>query len=255
VRAYAGAFAERGLSVLLVDSDPQGSLSQGFLGSAEVEAFPMEQTLAAVFEDSTYFMNHQSLVIPTGVPGIDIVPANQHLAAHNVPTPEATGPLQFVISDLVDGLGDYDIVLIDCPPNLYLCSWNAMIAASHVLIPVPPEDFGTQGLRAVHQSIDNARELNPDLRRLGHLISRYDGRLLIHRSYVKQLREVYKDMVLNIIIPELSAFKVALTCRLPVTQHAPKSQAAAAVRQLITEILEQIEHKQYKHDKQRRKVA
>lgn len=251
----AGAFAERGLRVLLIDADPQGSLSQGFLGSAEVESLPMEQTLAAIFEDSCYFMDRRALVTPTGVAGIDIVPTNQHLAAHNVPTPEVTGSQQFVISDLVDGLQDYDIVLIDCPPNLYLCSWNAMIAASHVLIPVPPEDFGTQGLRAVHQSVEQARQLNPDLRRLGHLISRYDGRLLVHRSYVKQLREVYTGMVLSTIIPELSAFKVALTCRLPVTHHAPKSQASAAVRKLIAEILDQIEHKKYNPDKQRRKVA
>ena len=123
---------------------------------------------------------------------------------------------QFAIREFLEQNDHYDIVLIDCPPNLYQCSWNSMIAASYVVIPVPPEDFGTQGLRAVHQAIDNARKLNPTLRRLGHLVTRYDKRLLVHRSYEQRLRELYKAMVLDTIIPEVSAFNVALACRQPV---------------------------------------
>jgi chromosome partitioning protein len=65
---------------------------------------------------------------------------------------------------------DFDITLIDCPPNLYRCSWTAMVASDFVVIPVPPEDFGTQGLRTVHQAISHARTLNPEIRRLGHEI-------------------------------------------------------------------------------------
>ena len=67
--------------------------------------------------------------------------------------------------------------------------WNALLAADRVVIPVPPEDFGTQGLRPVHQAIENARLLNPRLELLGHLVTRYDGRLLVighmSRSYVR----------------------------------------------------------------------
>ena len=76
-----------------------------------------------------------------------------------------------------------------------------MIAADYVVIPVPPEDFGTQGLRTVHQAVENVRELNPKLRRLGHLISRYDRRLLVHRSYERELRKLYENMVLDTLIP------------------------------------------------------
>ncbi len=233
----AGSLIAAGHSVLLVDADPQGSLSQGFLGSAFVEGMDASQTLAALFNDSKYFLSRDELVRPTPIDGITIVPANQHLAEFNAPKPELTGITQFTIRDFLSHLErPFDFVLIDCPPNLYQCSWNAMLASDQVLIPVPPEDFGTQGLRAVHQAIDHARRLNPKLRRLGHLVTRYDRRLVIHRRYQAHLRVVYDEMVMETSIPELSAFKVAIACRQPVEQYSSKSAAANAMRLLVVEI-------------------
>lgn len=232
----AGAYAALGHSTLLIDADPQGSLSQGFLGSDFVENLPATETLAALFDETCFFLDQQRLIRPTGFDRISIVPANQHLAQHNVPRPEMAGMAQFILRDFLELRDQFDVVLIDCPPNLYQCSWNAMIAADFVLIPVPPEDFGTQGLRAVHQAIDNARRLNPSLRRLGHLVTRYDKRLLVHRSYEQRLRELYHEMVLDTVVPEASAFKVALACRKPVEFYSSKSGAAATMRELVQEL-------------------
>lgn len=236
----AGAFAALGHSVLLIDADPQGSLSQGFLGSGFVENLPVTETLAALFDESSFFLDPQRLIRPSGFDGISIIPANQHLANHNVPRPEAGGMIQFVLRDFLELRDAFDIVLIDCPPNLYQCSWNAMIAADFVVIPVPPEDFGTQGLRAVHQAIDNARRLNPGLRRLGHLVTRYDKRLRVHCLYEQRLRELYREMVLDTIIPEASAFKVAVACRQPVECYSSKSAAAGTMRELVQELMVRI---------------
>jgi len=236
----AGAFAAAGHSVLLVDADPQGSLSQGFLGSSFIENLPASQTLAALFDESCFSLNYRQLVRETGVAEIAIIPANQHLAEFNVPRPERTRMTQFVLRDLLQQQEEFDVVLIDCPPNLYQCSWNAMLAAENILIPVPPESFGSQGLRAVHQAIDHARQLNQALRRLGHLVTRCDSRLLIHRSYEKELRTLYPHMVLATTIPELSAYKVALACRQPVENYSTKSAAAAAMRELANEILSRL---------------
>ncbi len=111
-----------------------------------------------------------------------------------------------------------------------------MLAAQHVLIPVPPEDFGTQGLLAVHQAINHARKLNPSVECLGHLVTRYDRRLLIHHSYEKRLRALYPQLVLDAVIPERSAFKVALACRKPGEYYSPKSAAAASMKELAEEI-------------------
>lgn len=240
----AGAFAAAGCRVLLLDADPQGSLSQGFLGSAAVEGLPPEATLAALFDGDQFAPSPESLIVATAVPNITLLPSNQHLAWFNTPRPEQAGLQQFVVREWLNDLSDVDLVLIDCPPNLYACSWAAMLAADYVVIPVPPEDFGTQGLRAVHQAIDQVRLLNPKLRRLGHLITRSDRRLNLHRLYEERLRSLYSELVLDTVIPEAVAYKVALTARLPVEQHDPGSTAAGWMRQLADELCARIESRQ-----------
>jgi len=240
----AGAFAAANLNVLMIDIDPQGSLSQGFLGPAVVEGLAAHETIAMLFDDSAFFADRSHLIRRTAFERISVCPANQHLAQFNTPVPEATGMFQQVVREfLLESASGFDMVLIDCPPNLYRCSWTAMIASDHVIIPVPPEDFGTQGLRAVHQTIEQARKLNPSLRRMGHLITRCDRRLLIHRSYEERLRELYGNMVLDTVIPEASAFKVALACRKPVELYSSQSPAAELTRQLSREILDRIAEK------------
>lgn len=243
----AGAFAASGLRVLLVDADPQASLSQGFFGSSVVEELPEEHTLATIFAERHSFAP-ALIIASTGIAGIDICPSNHFLGEYNTPCPEQLGLDQFALRQFIIEQRDFDIILIDCPPNLYRCSWNSMIAADFVVIPVPPEDFGTQGLRAVHQAISNARMLNPSLRRLGHLVSRSDRRLLVHRSYETRLRELYSNLVFSTVIPEASAFKVALACRKPVEQHNRTSRAAELTRQLGREILDRIAVKNVERD-------
>lgn len=235
----AGHFAENGRSVLLIDADPQGSLSQGFLGSSLVENLESSETLTALFDDHLYFRSAQSLPMATPFQRVTLVPANQTLAPQNTPSPELERMKQRALRSFLDELNGFDIVLIDCPPNLYLCSWNAMVAADFVIVPVPPEDFGTQGLRVVHQAIDNARRLNPRLKLLGHLITRSDARLLVHQSYEKKLRDVYGPAIFDVVVPEASAFKVALACREPVTHYSPRSKAA----QVMHRLGEEIEHR------------
>lgn len=242
----AGAFATSGLQVLLVDNDPQGSLSQGFFGSSIVEELPAERTMAAAFSDLAIVP--ASIVAATGLTCIDICPANHLLGKYNTPCPEETGMEQFAYQQFLDGVSEFDIVLIDCPPNLYRCSWTAMVASDYVVIPVPPEDFGTQGLRSVHQAIANARLLNPALKLLGHLVTRSDRRLLVHRAYESKLRTLYGDAVFSTVIPEASAFKVSLACRRPAQFHNAKSRAADLTRQLSREILDRIAVKNKQRD-------
>lgn len=237
----SGQFAAEGYRVLLVDADPQGSLSQGFLGPEFVEFLTPYETLATCFLESGAFVTLDQLVQPTGIAGLDILCANQSLARFNTPSPENTGLQQFALREfLSEADADYDLILIDCPPNLYQCSWNAMIAADVVVIPVPPEDFGTQGLRVVQQAIEQAGKLNPKLRLLGLLVTRFDSRLVIHQQYQRKLRELYGDRVLETVIPEAAAFKVALACRKPITQFSHRSWAARLTSQLSREIFDRI---------------
>ena len=237
----AGAFAELGLQVLLIDADPQGSLSQGFFGPELVETLEVHETLAAAFDESCSFWKPSQTVRSTPWPTISVVASNQLLTDFNVPHPERLGLQQFALHEFLQALPSHDVTLIDCPPNLYGCSWSALLSADFVVIPVPPEDFGAQGLRVVHQAILNAQTLNPRLRLLGHLVTRFDRRLVVHRSYETRLREIHGPTVLTTIIPEASAFKVALACRCPVNVYGPRTTAASLTTSLAREILDRID--------------
>jgi len=230
-----------GLQVRLIDADPQGSLSQGFFGSQLVETLENYETLAGAFDDSFAFQSPRQAERTTSWPAISIVPANQRLTTFNVPHPEQLGLAQFALQEFLRSLPPVDITLIDCPPNLYGCSWSALLASDFVVIPVPPEDFGAQGLRVVHQAIENARILNSRLYLLGHVVTRLDRRLVVHRSYERQLREMQGDTVLATNIPEASAFKVSLACRCPVGIYSPRTTAAVLTSDLAREILDRID--------------
>lgn len=234
----AGAFASMSMRVLVIDTDPQGSISQGFLGSEYVESLDIEDTVAVLFGDAWSFCGWSRVILPTRFDAIHLVAANQWLARHNEPRPEESGPIQFSLREFVESQSDYDVILIDCPPNLYRCTWTSMIASDWVVIPVTPEDFGTQGLRAVHQAIDQVQLLNPHLNRLGHLVTRSDGRLLVHKHYERRLRSRFGREVLNNFMPELSAFKLAVANRSPVEYFGRSSRAARLTRRLAREILD-----------------
>ena len=237
----SGCFIEMGLRVQVIDADPQGSLSQAFFGPQYVEQLNVAETLATLFQLDCHPSTPVELTKFTRWDGLSIVCANHWLASHNRPQPETSGLLQFSLGRHLQEVNDCDLVLIDCPPNLYQCSWNALVASDYVVIPVPPEDFGAQGLAAVHQAIENAQTLNPKLRLLGHLVSRRDGRLLLHRSYEARLRELYGASVFETVIPEANAFKVALTCRTPVAFHEPASKASHLTLQLAREMLSRMQ--------------
>lgn len=208
-----GALAVKGMNTLLVDCDPQGSLSQAFFGSAAVETLSARETLAAVFDPDAMLDDPARLTVPTGFDRLSILRANQTLAPYNRPEPEREGLNQFLLRDALADISGYDIILIDCPPNLYLASWNAMIASQHVVVPVPPEDFGAQGLRVVHQAIDQASKLNPVLSLTGHLVTRYDGRLAVHRAYEQKLRTLYLDTVTRAVCSS-DQHRAARSCRI-----------------------------------------
>jgi chromosome partitioning protein len=237
----AGSFAGAlGKKVLLCDLDPQASLSQGHFGPVFVESLPKEKTVAALF-DNAFDPSPNELIYPTRFENISIVPASNDLTDHNTPRPEESR-YQDSLRDFLDEVKvDFDVVLIDCPPNLQLCSWAALLASDFVVVPVIPEDFSSQGLVYVQQAIDRALTTkNPKLRLLGYMLTVYEKRIGIHGAYEKLLRSQYEDLVLENVMPLNTAFKEAVSRRRPIFIDKPKSAAATMTNALCQEILDRV---------------
>jgi chromosome partitioning protein len=146
------------------------------------------------------------------------------------------------LRDALDELrSEFDLVLIDCPPNLALCSWSALVASDVVVVPLQPEDFGCQGIAAVRRMIDEVlAEANDGLRLAGYLLTMVHSRLTLHRAYEKLLRQAHGDQVFGARLPLAALFKEAAATRTPIPQWKPKAPAAQAIRDLADELLRRI---------------
>jgi chromosome partitioning protein len=236
----AGALALTGRRVLCVDNDPQSSLSQGLLGPAAAEGLDPAETIEAVYSGTA---TPDAIIRSAGVSGIDLVPGSIHTDRHNRPSPEeAAWPDQTALRDFLAELeGRYDIALIDCPPNLHLCSWAALAASGWAMIPVQPEDYGAQGLGPVRRSIARVQAaVNPGLALLGFLVTMVQPRRAIHQLYEDTLRSDYGGQVFAARLPAAADFPEAIAHRKPVTHYKPRSAAAKAIKAVAEEVLARI---------------
>src|SRR4051812_41955811 len=125
----AGTLAQLGRRVLLVDNDPQASLTQGFWGPLATRQLPAEKTITAVYRGDMPFPD--ALIRPTGIESVDLVPGSRYATEFNVPMPHRSPAQdQACLRDFLAEIRDvYNMVLIDCPPNLHMASWAALTAS------------------------------------------------------------------------------------------------------------------------------
>lgn len=234
----AGTLTAMNRRVLVVDNDPQGSLTQGFWGPEAFASLDPSETVSALYAGDE--PTPSRVIRPVGLAGIDIVPGSSHATRYNVPMPwEAEQGVQDCLKGFLDEVsGDYDLVLIDCPPNLHLCTWAALVAAEFLVVPVQVEDYGVQGLASVNEWADLVRSgPNPGLTLLGYLITMFNGRLAIHNGYVGLLRNGHGEKVFTAMIPLAADIKEAVAARKTIVEHKPKGASAKAFRAVAEELL------------------
>ena len=237
----SGTLALLGQRVLLVDNDPQASLTQGFFGPTAMRGLDPATTIAAVLAGD--LPEPSSLIRPTGIAGVDLLPASGRAASYNVPDPHLTEwDAQVAIRDFLAELrGTYDLIMIDCPPNLHLCSWAALVASDYVLVPLQPEDYGAQGIADVQASISRVQAgPNPALKLLGFLITMRSARGTVHQLFEENLRSLYGEAVFRATVPAAPEFPEAIMKRLPISAYKPKGAPAKAIRALADEMLERL---------------
>jgi chromosome partitioning protein len=242
VHHLGGTLAKRGLKTLLVDADPQASLSQGLLGPDVAEDLDPRETIASILDEAGG-PSPRELVRPTPFANLFLLPGSEAAERHNHPEPWTKGMEQFALRDaLAEAAEGFDIVLIDCPPHTQMWAWSALVAADGVVVPVQPEDYGAQGMKSIRRTFDRVRdEANPNLVLIGYLVSMFNKALSVHVSYDASFRELHGHDVFTAVVPHIKDYKEAVTFRRPIVEHKPKSAAAKATHALAVEFLARLD--------------
>ncbi len=226
------SLAEYGRKVLLVDFDPQGSLSVG-LG---LNPHQMDLSIYNLLMQRDVSLD--DVVVPTGVAGMDLLPSNIDLSAAEVQLVHEVAREQTLARILAPAIEKYDVILIDCQPSLGLLTVNALTASDSVIVPLECEYFALRGVALLKITIDKVRErLNPKLTIDGVLGTMYDGRTLHGREVMERLVEAWGDTVFHTVIRRTVKFSDSTVAGEPITSYASASAGAESYRQLAKEVL------------------
>jgi len=226
------ALAELGRRVLLVDFDPQGSLSVG-LG---VNPHTLEHSIYNLLLSRDTAID--DVIDRTGVANLDILPSNIDLSAAEVQLVSEVAREQTLLRVLESVKPRYDVILIDCAPSLGLLTINALTAADKVIMPLECEFFALRGIALLTDTITKVTDrLNPRLEILGILGTMYDPRTLHSREVLERVVQAFGDRVFHTVIRRTVKFPETTVAGEPITTYATTSPGATAYRTLAREVL------------------
>lgn len=227
-----GALAALGAQVLLVDCDSQGSLSATLAPGHE----NLPWSVADIFAGSD--LPTKELIQPTSVPNLYLIPADERLDAFDRTAAYESDPHVHALADaLTEVEAAFDFLIFDCPPRRSLTTFATLVAADEVIVPLECDVLSLYGIVKLQQKVEEARErLNPRLAILGYVLSRFQAKAALQRTYRKKLEDTFGADKILATIPEMRVLANAMSFRKPITSFAPKSRAATAIRALADKI-------------------
>lgn len=223
------ALVELDQKVLLIDLDPQANLTL----SLGLPRHPV-----TIYEA----LRGESSLVPYNVkPGLDVVISTLDLSGAEMELINEAGR-EFLLRELLDPLtGEYDYILIDCPPSLGLLTLNALTSSRYVLIPLQTEFLAMQGLAKIKQVIQKVKlRLNRDLEIAGVIATMYDGRKILNRDVVETIIKYFGSLVFETYIRENVSLAEAPAQRSDIFEYNPRSSGAEDYLALSREIMERI---------------
>ncbi|SHE87741.1 chromosome partitioning protein [Fodinibius roseus] len=223
-----------GRSVLLVDSDPQANATS-HLG---IDRKRLRKTMDNLYYEADLDIS-EVLISRNGFTGLDVLPAGEPLAyaeqkLSGVPVKE-----KLLSERLAEIEGNYDYIIIDCPPNLGFLTMNALVAATDMLVVIKPEYFALEGLMRISQKAEMIKQrINPDLNLSGYLLANYDGRKNQHKAIRKAVKEKFPGKLFQTIIRTNARLSNATSQGQTIFEYDPKSHGATDYRNLSTEVEE-----------------
>jgi len=218
-------------STLLVDLDPQANATSG-LGQDKDQV-----------ERGTYDMLMEGIplaeiILPTSLPKLMLAPSQIDLAGAEVEMVERQGR-EFLLKPQVESvIGNYQYIIIDCPPSLGLLTINALTAAHSVLIPIQAEYYALEGLGQLMNTFDLVKEsLNPALELEGILLTMFDSRLNLAQQVAEELKKHFPDKIYKTVINRSVRLAEAPSHGKPIILYDVNSQGAQGYLSLAREIV------------------
>jgi chromosome partitioning protein len=230
----AAAFARLGKSVLLLDLDPQANSSLSFLDPQTVErsAYELLTDGLAPVEQSVYH---------SPVENLDIVPARISLAKLEA---KLIGDFDaaFRLKDRIEPFRkQYSVIVIDTPPTLGLITVNALVAASHVLIPIQSSYFALEGTDDLLETIEKVKARpNPGLELLGVLVTLHDKRTTLAREVFEQIQRVFGPKLFQTVITKSVRLEESPAYKESIFSFAPQSSGAIEYAKLCEEVMSRV---------------
>jgi chromosome partitioning protein len=216
--------------VLLVDMDPQANATSG-LG---LQAKDRPCIYEVLLEDAEI----KEVIMETALPFLQVVPSEPRLAGAEVELVPAMARERRLKRALADVTDNYDFIYVDCPPSLGILTLNAMTAASSVLIPIQCEYYALEGLSHLLNTIRMVqRNVNPDLKIEGILLTMYDQRLTLCRQVAEDARRFFADKVYRTIVPRNVRLSEAPSFGRPVLMYDLLSTGAKSYMELAKEVM------------------
>ncbi len=227
----ASSLALQGNKTLLIDMDPQANSTLSF-----VDPDSIKMSVYDVLVDNT--IPFEECLIKTPVANLDLLPARISLAKlEGKLLGEFDGHFRF--KDRVAPLAsNYPYVIIDTPPTLGLITVSALVASTHLLIPIQSSYFALEGTDDLLETFKRVKSRpNPNLQLLGILITLHDRRTTLSNDIVQQIRQVFGDKVFETIISKSVRLEESPAYKESIFTYAPRSSGAAEYEQLCREVI------------------
>ncbi|MBI4467568.1 MAG: ParA family protein [Acidobacteria bacterium] len=231
----AAAFAQRQKRTLLVDTDPQANCTISFLNPSDIN-----ESLFDVLSD--HRLPLEALVRPTSTPNLSIVPSRISLAKlEQGLVGQFDAP--FRLKDALAPIrSNFDFIVIDTPPALGILTVNALVAATHLLVPIQAAYFSLEGTDDLLETLERVRARpNPDLQLLGVVITMFDPRTNIAKDSYNHIKSVFGDKLMRTQISRSVRLEESPAYKESVLTFAPKSPGAQEYLKLSREVLERVE--------------
>jgi len=231
----AAALSMRGKPTLLIDLDPQANSSMSYLDVSKVT----RSVYDAISEPTVGFAD---VIVPANQPNLFIAPSRIALAKLEA---KLVGELDahFRLKDRLEPIREqYPYIVIDCPPTLGLLTVNALVAATHLLIPIQSSYFALEGTDDLLETIEKVRlRANPALRILGVVITMHDKRTALARDIREQIQKVFGGKVFRTVITKSVRLEESPAYKESIFTFAPESTGATDYYSLCEEVMERVE--------------